>query len=217
MSRRNPSERPGAIGRKIDKAMFEVLYGSLEEALLQACIAVDATASRLFPGKGTAARNIEFLHEDIQLIFLVATARQFRVEKPSIRLGIVHPDLKGTPGKVASLEEIIYHVLRCSLVHEGELPSEISLTSRNQVGWRFEVNKNGKPSVLPWQIILGLVLAVVGASVNASERTKNSYVIDRIELNKYWGQRDRILKVLRRPCENKGSPGLESGKTGISP
>ena len=197
-SKRKPNTRHGAIGRRIEKAMFEAVYGNPEEGLLHACIAVDATAGRIYPDKNNTDRNKTFLRDNIQLIFFVATALQIRARE-NISLAMNHPDLKTATDQAAPLEDIIYHVIRCSLIHEGALPENVKLAPRDKPGWTIALPHDGKPNILPWQIVLGLVLAVVGAPVNALERTTNEYTIDRIKLNDFWGEKDRILKILTRP------------------
>jgi len=190
---------PGTIGKRIDKAMEQLSFNDLEDAMLHACIAAGATSRREYRD---VRRDNEaykrFLSKNIQLIFLVATCGQVRVSTPSIRFRVKDDAVRTDARGLAPLESILYHMVRCSLIHNSVMPKDFALTSRDLKGWRISRPENG-PLTMPWQLIVGLVLAVVGSPQNAYERAKGTWSVQGTGLNQLWGQKRKILELFVDP------------------
>lgn len=133
----------------------EILYdnGKYEEALCLVCIAIDACSTNQYPNKGNAERYKLFLKNHFPTIcrygFLGIEASNIRIKVkiPSIAL---KPDSNG----YVDMEQIIYHVLRCGLVHECNIEKTIQFTDTSVIGdW-------GEKFYIPKDIIWGLIKAI---------------------------------------------------------
>ena len=98
-----------SVRDRLDDA--RVLYASNRRtgALLSALIAVAATSRKRYPrdtmGDGEAFKR--FLHDEMATL---TPARNFRVK---------------FRGALIPLEDLLYHVVRCELAHEAELPEDV--------------------------------------------------------------------------------------------
>ena len=92
------------------------------------------------------------------------------------------------------MDEILYHVVRCSLLHEAELGPIL----RFEEGNSFFMD--GQTQVLPSCLINGLLISVVAAPVNVGERVDDNYVLNLrgylAPLNLFWGKRDETTSLL---------------------
>jgi hypothetical protein len=94
---------------------------------------------------------------------------------------------------ICSAEEIFYHVIRCGLLHEACLPSNLRFENRNAI-----VVRDGL-LVLPASLISGIVVAVVVSPVNTTESLPGgcSLNIDgrSYPLNDFWGKQAELLAL----------------------
>lgn len=88
-----------------------------ERALLPLSAAIDATATKLYTQRGRKSYK-EFIHQNLNLI----TEVSFGTSILNINLKYDHPDLEADPDGRCSIQNILYHVVRCGLVHSAELP-----------------------------------------------------------------------------------------------
>lgn len=133
----------------------EILYDSAkyEEALCLVCIALDACSAKQYPNKRNAERYKSFLKNHFSTIckygFPGIKSRGIR-----IKINIPCDTLKTDNSRYVDMEQIIYHVLRCGLVHECNIEKTIQFTDTTTIG-----NMNGK-FYIPKDIIWGLMEAV---------------------------------------------------------
>lgn len=137
----------------IDSA--ELLYENqkYDEALCLACIAIDACASNQYHGKKNAERYKLFLKEHFWTICRYGFPG---IEASSIRIKVNVPSkaLKPDSNGYVDMEQIIYHVIRCGLVHECRIEDTIQFTETSIIGdWNDKF-------YLPKNIICGLIEAV---------------------------------------------------------
>ena len=134
----------------------EILYNNnkYEEALCLVCISVDACSRNQYPGKRSSERYKLFLKDHFSTICrygfpgIEASNIRIKVNVPNIAL---KPDSNG----YVDMEQIIYHILRCSLVHECNIENNIQFTDTSIIGdWGEKFN-------IPRDIIFGLIEAVI--------------------------------------------------------
>jgi hypothetical protein len=179
-----------SIGKRIAEAAEKSAQGDPESALISVCIAIDATSAKLY-GKSGRSSYKKFVHDNFALITKVAFGN---LTIGALRIGYAHPDIDAHPDGLCSIEEIIYHVVRCGLLHTAELHSSIRFTKE----LRF-VAKDGILT-LPSSFVVGLIVAVVACPVNSRETSPLacSLTLAKTErsLNELWGKRDGLEKEL---------------------
>ena len=133
--------------------------GKYDAALALACTAVDATAAKLFQSeKQNGARYKRFLQSSMR------TVTKFGF--PGVQAGAIRIKCLGVPGLktdsegYVGIEDIIYHTLRCGLVHQCEIDSRIAFTETTQIG-NFDSEFR-----VPRSLIIGLLQAVKTAECN---------------------------------------------------
>lgn len=186
-----------SIGKRVREALDRQIDGDHEAALIPACIAVAASAEKAYPHlKRDNEKYKLFLSDNHDIIMLVA----FGIPTQGVSFKFSHDDIRQSivPG-MATLEEILYHVVRCRLIHDGELDPAIHFGQSNEFGLL------DNEVVIPPEIIDGLVMAVVGSGCNKNERLPGaSYHLIfhqsagdvRVEINSLWGQKAKLLQLL---------------------
>lgn len=125
-----------------------------EEALCLVCSAIDASAAQCYPDKKVTERYKAFLRDNFRTItdigFPGISADSIRI-KVNADIDNLKPDADG----YVSMEQIIYHVLRCGLVHSCNIDSSIKFTDHTIIGdW------NVGEFFIPKAVIWGLIAAV---------------------------------------------------------
>ena len=182
-----------SVAKLIAEAITKLEAGDPEGALIQVCIAADATAKREYPKiPKNHVRYKSFLHDNLALIGGVAIGVW---AKSHFRLKYQHKDLKTGPSGCCDLEDLLYHVVRCCLLHEGEVPKNMRFVPERVIrqGLAGEL-------VLPYSLVIGLLLAVVGSPANAAETIPARFHINVdgriIQINELWGEKERMNKEL---------------------
>jgi hypothetical protein len=168
-----------AIGDRVKECIDKVTIGDFENGLIQLSIAFDGTAKKEYPKMKVGKRFTTFLrdNQDIITFFTFAT---------TIFIDCLFDGYK--------LEDIIYNVLRCGLLHEGSIPYEIEFVDEISIGhaggrWRF-----------PKTYVMGGLLAVIGAKSNAKERVPPQYAMmimgKPYQVNDLWGHGDEIRHIM---------------------
>ncbi|MBT6051093.1 MAG: hypothetical protein HOG49_30205 [Candidatus Scalindua sp.] len=174
-----------SIGTFVSSSLELMNEGKYDVALSLACSAVDATSAKCFPNeKSNNARYKSFLIKNMRI---VTTYGMPGVSAGGIRIKCINiPDLKTNADHMAGLEDILYHVIRCGLIHQCEIENRIEFTERTMLG-----DFDGKFRI-PFSIIFGLIMAVILSKENSSERMPNIKEFnisgDNIDLNSFWGK-----------------------------
>jgi hypothetical protein len=143
-----------AIGDRIKECIDKFNGSDFENALVQLSIAFDGTAKKEYPSMKSGERFTTILRDNQDIItYFTFAGNKF--------IDCVFDGYK--------LEDIIYRVLRCGLIHEGSVPEEIEFVDEIVLGrqggrWRF-----------PKTYVLGGLLAVIGAKGNANEKVPAQY------------------------------------------
>lgn len=133
----------------------KILYdnGKYEEALCLSCIAMDACASKKYSDRKNAVRYKRFLKEHFSTICKYGFPG---IEASGIRIKINVPSmaLKTDRDGYVDMEQIIYHVIRCGLVHECNIENTIQFTETTIIGdWNEKF-------YIPKDIIWGFIKAI---------------------------------------------------------
>ena len=186
-----------AIGDRVKEAIDKLNQGDPVNALIQVCIAIDGTSKKEFHGKvrkSPSLRYKEFIKKHQAFITKVALG------KLEIAGPIIFQIGRSDVADYKNLEEILYKIVRCSLLHEGELPEKVEITKENVLG----VTAEGK-FLISFNFIIAMIMAVVGSEVNVNQRIPDGYSIGigntRIDLNDFWGKRDDIYHIAREHNE----------------
>jgi len=173
-----------SIGTFVSASFDALQDGKYDIALALTCSAVDATATRCFPSiKQNNQRYKSFLKENMRII---TTFGMPGLSAGGIRIKCSNlPGLKTDDSQMAGLEDILYHIVRCGLLHQCEIDREIVFTNNTQLG-DFENRFR-----LPFTIVVGLLMSVVLCEYNKNEHLPKVHTIkfrDReIPVNAMWG------------------------------
>jgi len=174
-----------AISDRIVEAVNKLSARDPISALIQLMIAVDATAQKEYPDRGVGDRFRGFFRDHQAFITRVA-------------FGIL--EIQGDvvfqfPDRVETLEQVLYRLVRCALLHEGSLSDEVTVSFENKIGM-----ERGRKVILPVSLVWALILAVIGLKVNAQEALPDGYVasigVTSIPLNRFWGKKDEIYQLV---------------------
>ena len=134
----------------------KMLYaeGFYEESLCLTCSAIDACSALTYPDKGVTNRYKLFLKENFRTIsekgFPGISANGIK-----IKVNANIPELKADHDGFVNMEQIIYHVVRCGLVHSCSINTSVVFTEQTIIG-----NWNADKFYLPKNLIWGLIAAV---------------------------------------------------------
>lgn len=124
------------------------------EALCLTCIAIDARAAQIYTNKSVGERYKLFLKRHFRTItsigFPGVLADVIQI-KMIAKISNLKPDTDG----YVDMEQIIYHVIRCGLVHNCEIEKAIIFTDRTMIeDW------NTHEFYIPKSLIWGLIAAI---------------------------------------------------------
>ena len=167
----------------------------LDQAMLFACLAVDGTSKKMYPGMpkvGERFRN--FIAENIDILELMFGGLNLKET--------VFP-FKDSKGRIGiGFADIVYEKFRCSLAHGDELPDGFGISVQIAAGHQqFIINIQERSMTLPQSAIYALGLACVLAPANADQKIGsnlyhyqdpiNTYVVDR-----WWGKVECARKIM---------------------
>ncbi len=188
-----------SIGKRVSEAFSKMIGGDPEGAMFQVCATIEETAKREL-GKGGRSNYKAFLRSNMDVICCFAFGTGLR----RLYLGYTHPKIKGTADGSCSLEDIVYHAVRCGLYHTAALPSNLRFT-KNVLG-------SGGDGILklPETLIFGLVMSVVTSPANAAERCDQNYFVTAKDVmfvvNQWWG---RAADLHKKVAELSNAPQAE--------
>jgi hypothetical protein len=193
------------IGKLIKEVIERFDKNELELAFLPLCVAVDRTASREYPGMSNSRSYKSFLETNLSLITRVSFGSVQLLN--SWRIAYTDPDpdsrLKIDAEGKCSFVDLLYHIIRCGSVHQGELPPNVRFAAESP--WGTD-NKGGV--ILPRTLIQGLIAAVVASPVNSSASIDRVYSFNldgkELVIDDAWGNKDAILKLFEKDGRWKG-------------
>lgn len=154
-----------SISKRIQECINKLQIGDAENAFIQLAIAIDGTAKKEYPNLQTTKRCKLFLTENLPFVMWSLTNGTPTACK-KMTFEFVDSDSQPDP---IPFEDVVYRVLRCSLLHEGEMPQIVQFTDDNWIAM-----KNGVMH-FPLAIIGALLFAVIASPVNSNETVPDHY------------------------------------------
>jgi hypothetical protein len=178
-----------AIHDFLTGAVRELAFQNYAVAMACVCTALDATAKAEFGGS-TRQRCLKYINRYLDIITLVGFGGAI-VAVPGSTLKVNDP-INRT--KTTNITEIIYDSIRCSLIHEANLPFAVAFTDRSFFGMENSV------FLIPTRFIVALVLAVVASPHSLGEKIDESWgiVLDPrpIPINQLMGDASAVRSYL---------------------
>ena len=179
------------IGKRIDECLEKIKVLDGENAFIQLALAIEGTSKLVYPNiTSSARRNKQFIKDNTPFVLWSLTNGTPSDTK--------HFAFQTEDGKEFLLEEVMYKLLRCSLVHEAEMPDLVTFTSSNCIA-----NLNGK-IILPIAIIEAYCWAVIANPVNKNALLERNHMMlpygttAPYDLNDYWGNEKMLREVIRK-------------------
>jgi hypothetical protein len=175
-------------------AIADADRGYFEPALLHACIAIDATARRLFPAMMIGARYVSTLRG---YYWLLEPMIGVGLNLENTRFGNV--GLKKNPNP--DLAEIIYEIFRCNHAHGDAVPIKFSVT-RSHGGWDSTWEIAHGELHMPDRVLWALLGIAVFSKANAGESTAGNAWLslgdEHFPIAEWWGREDDFRPIATR-------------------
>lgn len=183
-----------SVGERVQEAIDRMGEGKITQALTPACIALDVTSQRHAGAKRSGRALFKrFVREHLWLITYVGFPG---LMASTVRVPFSHPDVQPDAAGTVGIEDIIYHVVRCSLIHSDEKASKIVWNRAIALGHDQQGNL-----VLNQGLVWGLVSAVVFAPVNKGESIADSYWLQvgqfTMFISELWGRIDLAKRFVK--------------------
>ena len=202
------------ISQHVTCAIDDREAGKLDAALLHACVAVDATAKRLYPSELKVGRR-----------FIRCVRHYYWLVEPMLGAGINLVETRFTNISLAKtkspdLAEIVYEVFRCSHAHGEEVPVAFSVVPSQSdflSSWQMGQDELHIPDRIVWAL-LGIA---VFSKVNHRQKSTGGYYLslgtDKFPLTE-WGGEDRLRPIADRYNKTRvtlnGLDGMRKDGTG---
>jgi hypothetical protein len=161
-----------------------------ESALFMICSCVEATAASEFGKDGKNAFK-EFLHQNLGLITSVAFGFTSVL---NINVAFSDPRVKQNPNGTCSIQELLYHVVRCGLYHKAEFTNTLEFIPENKIICENNTVK------LPGSLVRGILLAVIVSPTNCNRSLGVDYVVNlpnaTVPIDLIWGRRIELQWLL---------------------
>ena len=179
------------VGKRIDECLEKLKASDGENAFIQLCLAIEGTSKLAYPYiKSSATRNKQFIKDSMPFVFWSLTNGTPSTSK--------HFSFQTEDGKEFLLEEVMYKLLRCSLVHEAEMPDLVAFTE-----WNCIANLDGK-IILPFAMLEAYCWAVIANPVNQTAHLEKNHIFlpygttTPYDLNDYWGDEKALREIIRK-------------------
>lgn len=185
---------PVSVGNRVQSMIDHMEKNELELALSDICIAIDITSQKYYNESTSSASCYKrFLKEHMWMIIVTGMNS---IIAETIKLPFKHENIKSDKDGYCTLEQIIYHVMRCGLIHGTGEGNKI-IWNRN-VPLAIDGNQN---LILSPAFIWGLALCVIACPINNYEQVGDLCWISTASfkylINDLWGKRDSVEKMIR--------------------
>ncbi|MEZ5470403.1 MAG: hypothetical protein R3E90_01345 [Marinicella sp.] len=173
------NEQNVAIPNRVESSLRHLKNNNYEEALLNLFPAIDRTAKLRRKKLGSGLRFKKFIADQFDIVSVLGFG------------SLISSDCK-FGGE--TFQHVLYQLCRNSLVHEGELASNMKIVSGSAsiVGGNWELSEN---------IIFGLIIAVITARENKKSKLSVNYQVsflgEMFSLNSIWGEEEVIKKKIK--------------------
>ena len=182
------------VGDRVHEAINYMDKGQIELALTPTCIAIDMTAQLYY--KKIKSSNKDYKNFIKKHLWLITYMGLPGIYSNSIKISFKHPDIMLDQDGFCSIEDIIYHVIRCGLIHSNGIDSKIEWNRIITLG-----NCQNGNLLLSDNLIWGLIGSIVFSEVNSNEKTGELCWISiadfKFFINDIWGRIDIPKKVIK--------------------
>ena len=183
-----------SVGQRVQSMIDHMSKGEIELALSDICIAIDITSQKYYNESTSSATCYKrFLKENMWMI--VVTGMGSLITE-TVKLPFTHKDIKSDSEGYCTLEQIIYHVMRCGLIHGTGEDSKIIWNNRIPLALDKDRNLNLSPS-----FIWGFALCVIACPANRKEKVGDTCWISTASfkylINDLWGKRESVKKMVK--------------------
>jgi hypothetical protein len=173
-----------SIADRVTECINKYNANDLDNALIQLCIALDGTAKNEYPRiKKVGERFKAFIkaNQDIITFFTFNTNMFIDCQFGQY-----------------TIEQFIYKVLRCGLLHQGEVSAMFKFA---EPGEPISIGDN--QWCFPKTFIFGALLAVIGASSNSRQSVAEELGVTvmgkSFKVNELWGHAELVRKAMEPP------------------
>jgi len=182
------------VGDRIQSMINHMDKGEIELGLSDVCIAVDITSKKYFgQDKSSRTHYKNFLSENMWIILMTGMGSLISED---IKLPFKHQEIKSDADGYCTLQDIIYHIMRCEYVHGTGDNSKIIWNNRISLA----LDPNGNLLISP-TFIWGLALTVIVCEVNKDEKVQDTSWISTASfkylINDLWGKRDSLKSIAK--------------------
>ena len=167
--------------------------GQIEHALTPTCIALDLTAKKV-AGKDRSAKS-DYKNFVSSYMWLITYMGLPNVMANAVKVTFSHPDIKNDTSGCCGIEDIVYHVMRCGLLHSTGLDSKIQWSEDVILG----TDASGNLTISN-KFIWGLIGSIVFCPENKSESIDETYWISidnfKFFIQEVWGRVDLAKRVI---------------------
>jgi len=143
-----------------------ILYkrNKYNEALSLACIAIDACSAKIYPNISQNSERYKKFLSDYFRVICTYGFPGIMADNIHIKVNAKIENLRLDDYGYVSMEQIIYHVLRCGLIHDCMIDETIQFTEETIIGdW------NGDKFLIPKALIWGLIATIQECMRNYNE------------------------------------------------
>lgn len=184
------------ISKRIQSAIDFMERKEYSLALSEVCIAIDITAQKYYEKDKSSGELYKRLLKE--KLWIIAVTGFGDIITPTLKIPFHNnsKDLKCDDDGYCTLEQIIYHVARCGLIHGTGENSIIRWNTYIAMAIDAEGYLNIRPS-----FIWGLILCVVVNRVNINERVGELCWISTANfkylINDLWGKEESVKNMIR--------------------
>lgn len=179
------------IGQRVQSMIDHMEKGEIELGLSDICIAIDITSQKYYQEKSSASCYKRFLKDNMWMILVTGMSTVLE----GVKIPFSHPDVRSDADGYCTLDQIVYHIMRCGLIHSTGENSKIIWNGRTSLA----VDKDGNINISP-SFIWGLALTVITCPVNANEHVGDLCWISTASfkylINDLWGKRSSVEKMI---------------------
>jgi len=183
-----------SVGRRVQEAIDHMGKGEITLALTPACIALDITAQRHSNAKRSGRTHFKkFIQDYLWVITYIGFPG---LMTPTLRIPFSHPEVKADAAGNVGIEDIIYHIIRCSLIHSDQPTAKII--------WNKAVGLGKDPNgnlVLSENLVWGILGAIIFSPHNKAEKIPDTYwfrIADfQMFISELWGRIDLAKRVVK--------------------
>ena len=199
-SKKNESRTNNIYTKAINMSISNFIEASIQHfenhtydiSLALVASAVDATATKSKYKGNNNVKYKKFLKDNMRIIttfgFPGISASAIKIKCHNIK------DLKTDKNNMVNIEDIIYHTIRCGLIHQCDISNSIEFTEKTYIGDFIDTFK------IPQNLVLGLIMSVVLAECNKNEKlSTNVYTIinpisqEELIINNLWGFKNSYI------------------------